>query len=171
MKRSEIKPFKCFTGSSDRTNKVIAELKRVGFKDLGYNSRTEIVAMVFRGSDGGDTYFGPDPGFFTRYLQKDFPEMTFGQVMEMLKSIEPEERGMWVVRDISENGDYSFNGEAYNWQELPRDKRAIFGGWLFPNHAGWQVTRKGETPGYYVETDAHNWVKPLIPTKIRFWVP
>ena len=170
MKRSEIKPFKCFIPARIQYGLVVEELKRIGWSDAG-SSLEQVAAIYFRPSRKvPDTYSMP-AFLLTDFAYSELPEMTFDQVMEMLKSVEPEERGMWVVRDISKDGGYSFNGEAYNWQELPRDKRAIFGGWMFPNHEGWQVIRRGDTPGAAMENHATNWVKPLIPMKIRFWVP
>jgi len=47
----------------------------------------------------------------------------------------------------------------------------IFGGWFFENKAGagWSIFQMGETSSGGWTTIADDWVKPLVPKKIRFY--
>jgi hypothetical protein len=105
----------------------------------------------------------------------DLPYIPFVNMITLLESLEDHQSGRFVEFDIDSNGQYMIpNTAILSWQDYMTYEQAnkrIFGGWLW-SHNGeeyWRV-RVGLTNHDKLVADCDQWVKPLVPKKIRFWV-
>ena len=166
--------FKVITGTYKRNLAIIEKLKTYV---VVYPSDIEPIQFVAIGNRGSVGYIH-DMERFDLVLR---PEITFDEAIKMLDECESAEKkstGKFVEYDIEPDGKFETEFTRIFWQDYTQeeDEQTIFCGWLFAvetkNESGkrWSIHRLGLDSDDRMVSAAHDWVKPLIPTKIRFWI-
>lgn len=100
-----------------------------------------------------------------------------GLVYTIPEDILKEKESGFIEFEIDDAGKYTLpNGGRPWWEDQMihtqlHDTRYLFAGWFFENKAGagWSIFQMGETETGGWTTIANDWVKPLVPKKIRFY--
>lgn len=101
-----------------------------------------------------------------------------GLVYTIPEDILKEKESGFIEFDIDDAGKYELPSGARPWWEdraihiqLHDQHGYLFSGWLFESKsgAGWSIFQVGETETGGFTTIANDWVKPLVPKKIRFY--
>jgi hypothetical protein len=159
MKRSDLN-FKVVLGDEERE---IIFLRAIG--------QPELYGIAVAVEQGVITGFATLKDFCNSPL----PEMSLPEALRVIAQVEPvkpEKKGRWVKFVIREDGRFGFDGHD-RWIDAPGCySMGIFGGWLWKHEQTvfWNTHRQGVTESGVMTEIANMWERPLIPTKVRFWV-
>ena len=170
MKLSELK-FKVITGTTERNEAI---QKALFAKGVIWSSSQGVKRNLMYLAVNPKLVGGVDIKWFVHEIKA--PEVTFEQALELIAQVEElKKEGRWVEFDIV-NGYYTIqNGAKIRWQNFEELEKVgyIFGGWLweYNDQDTWSIIRWGihnKTTAWTTSCD--DWSRPLIPTKIRFWI-
>ena len=161
MKKEELK-FKCVVPTRDKFNEI---------RKLLLNAQPTEIWLQFISWNAGCEECSSQSSVFCSWSE---PLVSYEQALEMIAQIEPEQKGEWVEFEVDENGNYRPRPDValFNWQENYIGSKFIFGGWLWERKDDtrfWGQDRFGVNSNGGATVYVHDWVKSLVPKKIRFW--
>lgn len=179
MKITDIQPFKMIAATKDKQLNLLNLFLQKGFINLTQDEYCKNPHLIcIHQTINRDRLTLSNFTDLDEFDSCGLNYMRFNDTIDLLNNVEDYKeppKGKFVEFDIDSNGQYMIpNTAILSWQDYMTYEQAnkrIFGGWLW-SHNGEEYWRGrvGITNHDEMVANCDQWVKPLVPKKIRFWV-